>query len=275
MRWVIILKSRVRFFLACVLYMLARLLPSSLRHNFCGKTRVLVFHHIDHPKRFWSILNTLNKNYRFVSFQQYLEGKISADRINIVITLDDGYRSWLHAALPSFQEFGIRPLVFINSDFIGLDEETGKTYCRQSITTWPEAGLSWPEIHILEEAGGEIGGHSRGHIDLVACEKIERIHAAVSNDRREIGRALGHPIRAFAYPFGRYDDRSLEAVASAGYDFGFTCDSGFLDDSQGPLLLKRSNIGLRSPLTVCAVVEGWADRVSEIVRFIKGKPPAP
>jgi peptidoglycan/xylan/chitin deacetylase (PgdA/CDA1 family) len=270
-RSIMIFKSRARVFLACVLYIAAKVLPAHWQRNNAGKTRVLVFHHIDDPARFRSILAALCRNYQVLSFDQYLAGEVSAERINVVLALDDGYSSWFGTALPLFREYGIRPLLFINSDFVGLDEEVAKEYCRRAITTWPEAGLAWDEVRALEEAGAEIGGHSQGHVNLVTCESTERIEAVVHNDRLAIGHALGHPIRSFAYPFGRYDDRAAVATAKAGYSFGFTSDSGFLDDSEGPLLLKRSNIGLRPSLVVCAMVEGWPDFVSEIVRRLKRK----
>jgi peptidoglycan/xylan/chitin deacetylase (PgdA/CDA1 family) len=266
-----ILKSRARVFLACALYITSMILPAHWRRNNVGKTRVLVFHHIDDATRFRSILAALCRNYQVVSFDQYLAGEVSSKQINVVVALDDGYSSWFSVALPLFREFGIRPLLFINSDFVGLDEEAAKEYCRRAITTWPETGLAWGEVHALEEAGAEIGGHSQGHVNLETCESIERVQAVVHNDRLAIGHALGHPIRSFAYPFGRYDDRATVATAKAGYSFGFTSDSGFLDDSEGPLLLKRSNIGLRPSLVVCAMVEGWPDFISAIVRRIKRK----
>lgn len=266
-----ILKSRARVFLACALYITSVILPAHWMRNNAGKTRVLVFHHIDDPARFRSILAALCRNYQVVSFDQYLAGEVSGKQINVVVALDDGYSSWFSAALPLFREFGIRPLLFINSDFVGIDEEAAKDYCRLAITTWPETGLAWGEVRALEEAGAEIGGHSQGHANLETCESTERIQAVIHNDRLAIGHALGHPIRSFAYPFGRYDDRATVATAKAGYSFGFTSESGFLDDSEGPLLLKRSNIGLRPPLVVCAMVEGWPDFISAIVRRIKRK----
>ena len=263
-------KNRIRVFLACGLYLAAGMLPQRLRKSFFGKTRVLVFHHIDDAARFRAIVLALKKRYNFISFEQYLRHEKAFDRINVIIALDDGYRSWHQNALPVFQEFKIKPVLFVNSDFIGKSELEAENYCRNSITTWPEASLNWTELMELASAGSEIGGHTRGHINLSTPSNSAQMLDSISSDRRVIENKLKQNVRIFAYPFGLYSKHCVEVVAQAQYEYAFTSDSGFLEDSPGPLLLKRSNIGLRPPLVVCAMMEGWPDRISAIVRVLKG-----
>jgi hypothetical protein len=84
-----------------------------------------------------------------------------------------------------------------------------------------------------------------------------------------IARNLNKNVRIFAYPFGLHDPRSSEMAQRAGYTYAFTSDSGFLEHSPSLFLLKRTNVGMRPPLVVCAMVEGWGDWISSLVKALK------
>lgn len=266
-----VLKSRLRVFLALLLYVFTRSLPAAILPNVKGKTRVLVFHHVDDVRRFQAIVSTLVKNYCVIDFSRYLAGDTAKDRLNIIIALDDGYLSWYENALPVFGTYNVRPLLFVSSDFLGLSPADAEEFCRLSIRTWPEPSLSWEALRSLSKFGAEIGGHALGHHDLTALENDDQLLRVIAEDHANIERELGGVVRSFAYPFGRCDAAAVKAVEEAGYSFAFTSDSGYLEDSRGPFLLKRTNIGLRSPLAVRAAAEGWLDAVSFVARVIKGK----
>lgn len=265
-----VIKSRIKVFIAGGLYLVAKFFNAHLGSCFNGKTRVLVFHHIDAVARFRSIILVLKRRYNLISFDQYLCGEKAKNRINIIIALDDGYRSWYCNALPVFLEFGVKPMLFIDSKFICQNGVAAADYCHTAITTWPEASLSWAEIKELVSMGAEIGGHTSGHINLTNCSSEESMVEVINCDRETICREIGRSIRIFTYPFGRYDDRVIRAMSKTVYGYAFSSDSGFLEESQGNFLLKRSNIGLRPPLVVCAMVEGWVDRVAAAARLLKG-----
>ncbi len=261
-------RSHTRLALATGLFLLSRLLPPTFRLQHKGKTRVMVFHHLDEPERMKKILTVLQTHYHFLSFRDYLAGHKSKDRLNIIIACDDGYRSWYTHGLPLFRIFGIRPLLFINSDFVELTGVQAQEFARQNILTRPEEPLSWGQIHELKDAGAEIGGHTRDHANLITCADDHR-RRTIGEDRAILTEKLGTDIRSFAYPFGLYNAACAAAVQSAGYVYGFTSESGFLEDSEGPYYLRRSNLGLRSAFTARAVAEGYADLVSELIRWVK------
>jgi len=118
----IVIKSRVRAYLAGVLCLVFRVLAPWRESKNKGKTRVLVFHHIDDGKLFDGILRRLSKRYHILSFEDYVQGLKSTSRMNVIIALDDGYRSWYEIARPLFQAYHIKPLLFVSSDFIGKEE---------------------------------------------------------------------------------------------------------------------------------------------------------
>jgi len=262
------LKSQARAYLAYFLFVCAKATPKRFHAPTAGKTRVLVFHHIDKPDRFRSILKILKAHYNLISYSDYVNGHKASDRLNIVIALDDGYRSWFTAGLPIFLELGIRPLLFINSDFVGLNEDAAKKYCRDCILTWPEASLSWDQVKALVAAGAEVGGHSHRHTNLTKAEP-SAVAAVVRSDRLAIAAQLGCTPRLFAYPFGLYNSAVQNTLKHSGYEFAFTSDSSYLEKEDDPFLLKRTNVGLRRPLLVQAIAEGWADRITAFMASIR------
>lgn len=266
-----ILKSRLKVFLATLLYLISKCLPYDFSINWKGKTRVLVFHHIDDIYRFRSIIASLKKNYHLISFSQYIAEERSKDKLNIIISLDDGYKSWYVNAFSIFLEYDIHPIIFVNSDFIGLSQGKSLAYSSVVIKTWGEPSLSWDELACLRKIGTEVGGHTIGHNDLTAGLDMNVHKYSIIHDRKTLAENLKCEIRSFAYPYGRYNGSSIKLVEEAGYTYGFTSDSGYLDESEGPLLLKRTNVGLRHAISVRAIAEGWLDIVTMIVKLVKMK----
>ncbi len=264
------LKNKIRLFAATLLYVASRMVPALAMPSHRGKTRVLVFHHVDDPSHFRKIIACLTANYHVISYSQYLRGQKSTDRINVIIALDDGYQSWYQSAFPVFIEFGVLPLIFVNSDFVGLTVDSAHRYCQTNITTWPESAINWTQLKEMISFGAEIGGHTAGHLNLRTAPTDGVVYTAIREDKLLIEQRVGKSPNLFAYPFGLHDSRAANAVRRAGYSYAFTSDSGFLDDSPDNYRLYRSNIGMRPPLVVRAMVEGWPDRLSHIVRSFKG-----
>lgn len=88
-------------------------------------------------------------------------------------------------------------------------------------TFTPFHSLTWEMIERLHGAGVTIGSHTRTHV-LMTNESGQRVMDEVTRSREEIERRLGTQVRHFAYPSGQYNTASVEAVARAGYRFGYT-----------------------------------------------------
>lgn len=259
-------KNRIRIYLACALYILSRIFGSFSKKSI-GKTRVIVFHHVDDPVLFRKIIHRISRQYNIISFQDYIEGRIDSKNINVIITMDDGYKSWLTCAFPIFQEYDVRPILFINSGFIGLDRHKAKDFCIQNINTWPEESLSWDDISLLAKNKCDIGGHTKEHENLLKTR--HDIITKLVQERSVIGEKTKDQTLFFSYPYGLYNEEIAQKVKDSGYQFAFTSDSGFIDESKNNFQLLRTNIGLRYPLAVCALIEGWGDYVSKIVKKVK------
>jgi len=63
----------------------------------------------------------------------------------------------------------------------------------------------------------EIGAHALTHPDLTRLAD-EDLRREVGEGKRILEGLTGRPVTAFAYPLGRYDARTVEAVRRAGYE---------------------------------------------------------
>jgi peptidoglycan/xylan/chitin deacetylase (PgdA/CDA1 family) len=93
----------------------------------------------------------------------------------------------------------------------------------------------------LSERGIEFGAHTRTHCSLPDVAD-ETVAAEVESSRVELEQALGTPVRTFAYPYGRVDDRALAAVERAGFASACTTEPRPARLHDHPLLIPRIEI---------------------------------
>src|SRR5262249_53760070 len=79
-----------------------------------------------------------------------------------------------------------------------------------------EPALSPDDLRFLSGRGFEIGGHGIAHENLPALElgKAQEVARACKQTLED---TVGHELRMFCYPNGRYTAAVAEAVRSAGY----------------------------------------------------------
>lgn len=88
-------------------------------------------------------------------------------------------------------------------------------------TLRPFYSLTWEMLDEISRAGITIGSHTRTHV-LMTHENKQRVIAEVAESRDAIEAKLGKNAQHFAYPGGLFNTTAVEAVAGAGYRFGYT-----------------------------------------------------
>jgi len=81
--------------------------------------------------------------------------------------------------------------------------------------------LTWEMLEEICRAGITIGSHTRTHV-LMTNESQQRVKKEVAGSRQELEARLGTDVQHFAYPSGIFNTAAVDAVAAAGYRFGFT-----------------------------------------------------
>jgi peptidoglycan/xylan/chitin deacetylase (PgdA/CDA1 family)/GT2 family glycosyltransferase len=152
---------------------------------------------------------------RVIGFEQLAQALRSGPpppRRAVVITIDDGYRDNLEIAAPILRKHRFPATVFLVSDRLGGEND------------WDDEGvvvgrplLDLAEIEELRAAGVELGAHTRTHRPLPELSDAD-VGEEIAGSRSQLEQVLGTPVKTFAYPYGRRDERAVAAVAAAGYE---------------------------------------------------------
>ncbi len=175
--------------------------------------------------------------YQTISLEElqlHITGDQPAPDRSIVITFDDGYRSDLTLAYPILKSHGFQAETFIVTSF--LNEESGD----------PER-LSSREILQLKDV---FGIHSHSH-DLHTYEYennplSDLLTENLTWDTDLSLQTLEHKglkdktdLDAYAYPYGKYDERFMEILSFLKVDLAFTTEKGYVRPGCNPLSLPR------------------------------------
>jgi len=93
--------------------------------------------------------------------------------------------------------------------------------------------LDWDMLAEMRDAGMTIGSHTRTH-SFLTLEQEERVVDEIRSSRVILQQRLAVKADHFAYPGGCFNGRIVEAVASAGYTYGFSICRHI--DGRNPLL---------------------------------------
>lgn len=138
----------------------------------------------------------------------------------ISITFDDGYQDFSDAAAPILSQFNFTGTVFLVSDLLGQenrwDVELGEH---------PARLMNEKTIVELAQKGFEFGSHTRTHVHLDQVETAVQEEQIISS-RTRLVETLGLPINTFCYPYGGFNDTSVELTRKAGYSCAVTTQKG-------------------------------------------------
>jgi peptidoglycan/xylan/chitin deacetylase (PgdA/CDA1 family) len=102
--------------------------------------------------------------------------------------------------------------------------------------------LNQTEVRRLDEAGMDIGAHTRTHVPLNAIGTAE-MKNQVLGSRDDLRRVLGHPVQWFAYPFGAFSPAVEQELHAAGFVSAVSTQGGTVESSLAPLTMPRIHVG--------------------------------
>jgi len=170
---------------------------------------------------------------------------------SVAITFDDGYQD-NHQAFMSLARRGMRGTLFMVSSDVG-----GRA-------SWQgEDGSGRPMLdktQLLEmlAAGMEVGCHTRSHPRLTQLDD-HRLRDEVSGGRNELQDQIDAKVNSFAYPYGDYDARVVDAVREAGFAAACVTRSGSGRVDGDPLRLRRLAVIAEDNLATFARKLAFAD----------------
>lgn len=165
-----------------------------------------------------------------------LVGGFKPSKHTVVITFDDGYRDLQTYALPVLQRYKFPATIYLVTGYCGMRND------------WPGQPaiiprlplLDWDQIRKMESAGIEFGAHTVNHPVLDRIGKEDAIWE-IRYAKRTMIKRLGHPIRSFAYPYGRYNHGVKQLVVE---EFANACSTnqGFIGAQFDPHVIARIDV---------------------------------
>jgi peptidoglycan/xylan/chitin deacetylase (PgdA/CDA1 family) len=241
--------------------------------------RIVAFHDIlpKELEHFKTNLCFLKHNTNVVSLDDFFSSRLVTNKINTVITFDDGYRSWITHVFPILKELKLAATFFISSGFVGLSKNEEATYTKTNLfkKMLPReitGCLKETDIRRLADNGFSIGGHTLNHIDLEVARNIDQLKYEIAEDKLRLEKITGTNIKYFSYPTGAYKNTEIDLtklLREIGYKAAVTTITGFNTTNTNPFFLRRELTGAAMPHNLFkARVYGNYDAVNYIKKCI-------
>jgi peptidoglycan/xylan/chitin deacetylase (PgdA/CDA1 family) len=216
---------------------------------------ILMYHQIDQakkgtpfrslsvrPKSFALQMWLLNfRGYKGLSMQDlmpYLRGEKTGKVVGI--TFDDGYLNNLTNALPVLKRYGFTSTVYVVS-------QRQESEWDLDLKVNPKPLMNDNQLKQWVEGGQEVGAHTQNHVNLKKVSS--RIaHDEISKCRLDLESRLGVPVRHFCYPYGQYDNNTIDLVKQAGFLTATTVERRLARTSDDFLQLPRVFVGRHNHL---------------------------
>lgn len=177
------------------------------------------------PEKLKEQLNYIkNEGYETLTIKQlndYILNNSPIPEKSILITFDDGYMDNYYSAFPILKEFNMTATIFCIAS-----ELDGSYY------------LSKEAIKEMSDYGIDIESHTVTHPHLDKLEYNKQLEE-LAKSKKILENITGKAIISIAYPFGDFNNNSINAAKEAGYVLGFTTKLGLSDRNDDPLTLDR------------------------------------
>jgi peptidoglycan/xylan/chitin deacetylase (PgdA/CDA1 family) len=216
-----------------------QLVPVLVYHNIGKEARGRLVLGVDAFTEQMRYLKT--HGFRVVSvaeFVEWLHLRRQLPKKTVVLTFDDGYRSFREHAYPVLKELRFTATLFVYTDYVGAGRNA----------------LNWDDLKALAAEGFDVQAHSKSHADLRRADHESetqygrRMQAELLEPPRVLAKSVGRAVSFLAYPYGRVDDAVLGKVKEQGYQAAFTVrresNAAFVD------LLRISRSQVYSEMTL-------------------------
>jgi peptidoglycan/xylan/chitin deacetylase (PgdA/CDA1 family) len=223
-----------------------------------GGKRVLTlgYHKIGRPPEPWwswyyideevfavQLATLINDGWCPIDISTFLRGMREPGELrdrSLLVTFDDGYKSFAATALPVLQDVGCPAVVFVPTDHIG-----GRNLWDEGIEPNEEI-CDWEDLLTLEKAGVAVQSHGASHRALSQVPLAEW-DGELLGSKLVLEQRLAITVNTIAYPYGDPGNDSVALTAAlgrAGYAAGFLYGGDpVADDDVDLTRLPRATMG--------------------------------
>lgn len=165
------------------------------------------------PAQFEAQLDALKSwGYESIGFDEWLAfraGRARVPRRPLIVTFDDGYRSFAEHAWPRLKARGMRATMFLVASQIGGTN----VWDRDEL---PSPLLDADEIMALHADGVDFGSHTWSHVPL-AKVPLDVARQEMADSRARLSDLLGAPVRILSYPYSNQGPEVRALARQTGY----------------------------------------------------------
>ena len=139
---------------------------------------------------------------------EWRKGRKNIPEEAIVITMDDGWEGVYTHAYPVLKEHGFPFTIYLYKKYVNIGGRS----------------LSWEQIREMMKHGCEVGSHSVSHESLrnkrgrTDADQQLWLLGELKDSKEFLEKNLGIACTSFAYPFGIFDDSTMELAMQLGYE---------------------------------------------------------
>lgn len=170
---------------------------------------------------------------------------------SVLITFDDGYANNF-MALNALNNLNMRASWFVVTNHLG------------NISSWADQDtlkqklLSETQLLEMHSAGMEIGSHSCTHCFMDSIND-DQLNYELIHSKNYLTDLLNKPSNTLAYPYGKYNQKVIEAAKATGYQVAFTTRTGSGLIENDLLQVRRIAIMANDSLSTFARKLAFAD----------------
>lgn len=198
--------------------------------------RILMYHSINHnpgishpdlvvtPANFKAQLQYLKKNhYQFLTVSELITGQQASYLTPVALTFDDGFADNYTHMFPLLKEFNAKATIFLCPDMPKINKLTN-----QQIQEMQASGLV------------EFGAHTMTHLNL-ALASDDIAQNEIRQSKQHVESITGVTCNSFAYPYGRFNERTANYVKNAGFLCAVTVKKG-IEALTNAYMIKRISV---------------------------------
>ncbi|MDQ0482575.1 cell wall-binding repeat-containing protein [Guptibacillus hwajinpoensis] len=186
-------------------------------------------------------MNLLNEEgYQTITleeFEAFIKGVKHVPENSVLITFDDGHKNNYIRAYPVLKKHG-----FTAVEFLVTSRLTEKTV---PFDTDLNQFLSWSEI----KEGNDVFEYASHTHDYHSREKDTLLPYLISKSKKDIKKDIQKSIElidsnpiAFAYPYGAYNDTTIQALNELNVDMAFTINKGNAKPGDNTMEIRRQSV---------------------------------
>ena len=154
---------------------------------------------------------------------------------SFVITFDDGYEDNYLNAFPILKKYNFKATIY-------LVPNQKTNYWEEKNTSVLSNLLNEKQILEMQNSGLiEFGSHTLSHVNLSTIND-EQLLNELKKSKEEVEKITNQECEAFAYPYGKFDDKIVQAVKNVGYKNATVVKRGLFEQNDDIFTIKRVGI---------------------------------